>query len=71
MNDLEIFENKRTEMNDFLMKHTCSFCNKFQSIVVKIPKTDLLICKTCLTKMIKKIDNTMIKNMKKIRKGQK
>ena len=63
--NLKIFENKRIDENDFSMDYSCSFCPAFVSMVVQIPKTDLLICKSCLTKMIEMIDISITRSMKK------
>jgi len=58
--DYEIFSNERKEANDFSMKYTCSFCDKFNSKVLRLTDTNLLVCSGCLNKMGKALDKAMI-----------
>ena len=57
--DYKIFSNKRTEPDDFSMIHKCSFCDKFNSKVIKIPASPSLICHSCLYDMIKELEKAM------------
>ena len=57
--NIEILKNRRTT-TEYIMDHLCSYCDSvYVSVVVKIPKTNENICKGCLLKMVKKIDDTI------------
>lgn len=62
--DYIIYSNNRTKPNDFDMDYGCSFCNKFNSKVLELPGTTLLICKTCLSRMCEALDKKLIKEIK-------
>jgi len=60
----KIYSNNRIEPEDFNMDYGCSFCTSFNSKVLKLPETNLLICKTCLGNMMMALDNKLIEEIK-------
>lgn len=62
---MEFFHNKRLEPKDFSKKYSCSFCPNFNSILIKLPNTELLICKGCLSSFMGELDKEMMKTIKK------
>lgn len=60
----KIYSNPKVEANEFHMKHGCSFCEDYVSKVINIPDTPSLICKGCLYKMMKALDEAMIEEIK-------
>jgi transcription elongation factor Elf1 len=61
--DYKIFSNIRTEPDDFKMSYGCSFCDKFNSKVLKIPDTDFLICHSCLYAMMRVLEKAMMEDI--------
>jgi len=61
---MEFFHNKR-KGKDFIQTYKCNFCIYFNSILIKLPGTELLICKGCLSSFMGKLDKEMLKTIEK------